>query len=82
MWPKSIKATTCLHLLQLLALVHVMMGHEVYMHWVHRIILIIAILSAIAVFALLSSVYNHGWTLQHISLMVRLYQTLCSLACA
>lgn len=57
-------------MLQLLSLVHVIIGHEVYMHWVHRILLIVSMLAAVGVLVALTNVYNHGWQLQHMSLMV------------
>jgi len=55
---------------QVLLLFHVIVDFQLYMHWIHRVILVIILLMSVAVTILLDIVWSDGWRLMHMSLMV------------
>ena len=56
---------------QMLALCHIGFGHQVYIHWIHRVVLISILVVSVVATIFIDSIWRGGWKLQYISLMVR-----------
>lgn len=57
-------------LLDVLALCHIAVGQQLYIHWLHRIVLVIVLVLCTASVILVDYIWKEGWQLQHISLMI------------
>jgi len=55
---------------KVLLLFHVVVDFQLYVHWIHRVILVIILLMSVAVTIGLDILWSDGWRLMHISLMV------------
>lgn len=56
--------------MKVLLLFHVVVDFQLYVHWIHRVILVIILLMSVAVTIGLDILWSDGWRLMHISLMV------------
>jgi len=55
---------------QLLLVFHYIVDFQLYVHWIHRVILVIILLMSVAVTVGLDIVWSDGWRLMYISLLV------------
>jgi len=56
--------------MQVLLLFHIIVDFQLYIHWIHRVILVIILLMSVAATVGLHILWSDGWHLMHVSLMV------------
>ena len=61
--------TVCFFL-QMLPLCHVGHGHQIFMHVVHKVALVLVLVGCVAMLVVIIDVWREGWILQLHSLMV------------
>jgi len=55
---------------QMLLLFHFIVDFQLYIHWIHRVILVVILLMSVMATVGLDIVWSEGWRLMYISLMV------------
>jgi len=55
---------------QMLLLFHFIVDFQLYIHWIHRVILVVILLMSVVATVALDIVWSDGWRLMYISLMV------------
>jgi len=56
---------------QVLVLFHFIVDFQLYIHWIHRALLVVILLMSVAVTVGLHILWSDGWRLIHISLLVK-----------
>jgi len=54
----------------MLLLFHFIVDFQLYIHWVHRVVLVVILLMSVVVTVGLDILWSDGWRLMHISVMV------------
>jgi magnesium-transporting ATPase (P-type) len=57
-------------LLFLAAVIHLLLGYQLYIHWLHRAILVIVLAVSVAITIVVNIVWSDGWDLMEVSLMI------------
>ncbi|ELU17435.1 hypothetical protein CAPTEDRAFT_141663 [Capitella teleta] len=54
----------------LMSLCHIGTGHQVYMHWGHRVALALILCGCVTITLFVSSIWSAGWSLMYVSLQI------------